>query len=346
MKHFSWAIIVVALCATTLYILDTFRGQADLAEAKVRYTSIERLAEPEMDWHAVRQAVAGVVQTSRAQALEEANQQLAAWQADVMHRLDADFLEWYFGYWNTQKRSASYLWTWLWDDEQTANTEMAETIANELSARALPPHLVDKELESIAMHTADTFVKRLRRGLQEVPRRYSIPPTRWESYLDGITFTIADRDASDQRLTDASLKSVYVLGTLGGVSIATAAAPLIKSAMTRMGSAMGSRAASYGARIAGKAIARTTVRQSVSTVGAKTGSVVSGPLIAAVAIVGIGIWEWWDHTTMVEEERPRMRANIAGFLKQFKQDLLRADGAIGAPVHQIETAIYESVTKA
>ena len=171
MKHFSWAIIVVALCATTLYILDTFRGQADLAEAKVRYTSIERLAEPEMDWHAVRQAVAGVVQTSRAQALEEANQQLAAWQADVMHRLDADFLEWYFGYWNTQKRSASYLWTWLWDDEQTANTEMAETIANELSARALPPHLVDKELESIAMHTADTFVKRLRRGLQEVPRR-------------------------------------------------------------------------------------------------------------------------------------------------------------------------------
>lgn len=346
MKHFSWAIIVVALCATTLYILHTFRGQADFAEAKVRDAPLERLAEPEVDWYAVRQAVAGVVQTSRAQALEEANQQLTEWQAGVMHRLDTDFLAWYFGYWNTQKRSASYLWTWLWDDEQSANTEMAETIANELSARALPPHLVDKELESIAMNTADTFVKRLRRGLEDVPRQYSIPPTRWEEYLDGITFTIADRDGSDQRLTDASLKSVYVLGTLGSAGTAMAAAPLVRKAMARMGSAMGGRAASYGARIAGKAIARTTVRQSVSTVGAKTGSMASGPLIAAVAIVGIGIWEWWDHATTVEAERPRMRANIAGFLKQFKQDLLRTDGAIGAPVHQIETVIYASVTKA
>jgi len=354
MKHFSWALIVVALCATTIYVLHTFRGQADFAGAKLRDTAIDRLAEPPVDWQAVRQEVAGLVQTARAEALEGAGAQLAEWHTGVMHRLDTDFLEWYFGYWNTQKRSAGYLWDWLWNDEQAAETAIAETIAQELSARTLPPHLVDKELEAIAVNTADAFVKRLRRGLEEVPRQYAIPPTRWEEYLDGITFTVADRDGSDQRLTDVSLKGVYVLGTLGGASVATAVVPLVKRAMARMGGAMGGRAASYGAGVAGQALAKSAVNKSVTTLGAKTGgaagakagSLAGGPLIAAVAIVGIGMWEWWDHASMVEEERPRIRANIEGFLQQFEQDLLRADGAIGAPVHQIETALYESVNKA
>ena len=351
-RALAFMISVLAIAGTTIYGLSVLRA-ADPHGVGYRDTPAAKDLPPQVDWYTLRGDLAIAVHGARETALQSARAELEQWHGAVMGRVDADFLPWYFGYWQSQKRAAAYMWDWMIDDQQAATLKAADRLSDQLAARALPPYLTDRALEQIAVRAAELFASALRDELDQIPERYAIPPADWERFLGGLSFTMAAYDDQAQmRMADVSLKALVSGGAVvAGLSLSQIATRSVSASFTRMAAAMGQRAAASSAAIAGRAVARSAVNRSVAQVGsgvAARGGVraagsLGGPLVAALTIGVVGAWEYLAHTAHVEEHQPRMRAAIEEFLVAFEEDLMRADGAIGAPVHQIETGLYKAL---
>ena len=346
-------ISVLAVAGTTIYGLSVLRA-SDPQGVGYRDVEIAKTLPPQVDWFTLRGDLAIAVNAAREAAMSQARTELDQWHAQVMAKVDADFLPWYFGYWQSQKRAAAYLWDWMVDDQKAATLKSAERLSDQLAARALPPYLTDSALEQIAARAAERFADELRREVEQIPDRYAIPPADWERFLGGLSFTMAAYDDEAQmRMADVTLKSVVASGgVIAGVSLGRLASRSVSAGFARMAGTMGARASASGSAIAGRAVAQQAVSRSVQTVGsglAARGGVraagsLGGPLVAALTIGVVGAWEYVAHTSHVEVHQPKMRAAIEEFLMAFEADLVRADGPIGAPVHAIETGLYEALS--
>jgi len=345
-------ISVLALSGTTIYGLSVLRA-SDPDGVGYRDVEIAKQLPPQVDWFTLRGDLAIAVNAARETAMAQANEELEAWHRTVMTKVDEDFLPWYFGYWQSQKRAAAYVWDWMVDDQQAATLKAAERLSDQLSARALPPYLTDTALEAIAARAAERFAAELRRELDQIPARYAIPPADWDRFMTGLSFTItAYDDQAQMRMADVSLKGLVASGgVIAGVSIGRYASRSVAAGFERMAAGMGARAAQSGTAIAGRAVARQAVNRSVSQLGsgvaarggARAAGSLGGPLVAALTIGVVGAWEYVAHTSHVEEHQPRMRAAIEEFLAAFEADLIGPGGAIGAPVYQIETGLYKAL---
>ncbi|MFQ5632115.1 MAG: hypothetical protein ACE5I1_25380, partial [bacterium] len=146
-------------------------------------------------WEQVDAEVKSALTSSRALADTFAAEQLDAWVERLMVRVDHDFLEWYFDYWNQQAIGFKGLYQAILNsiDESypTAAEKITEEIQHEFAQRVLHPQLAQLELERITRETVNLYVDNIRLEIEGIPDRYTIPKEEWGRYLNGIAVMTA-----------------------------------------------------------------------------------------------------------------------------------------------------------
>jgi hypothetical protein len=246
-------------------------------------SSIATIAKPILAptvWREVDQHLINAVTQARQDTEKFSQTAIDQWVEQLMQRVDNDFLEWYFGYWNQQLLGLNGLYHgavhWLNLSQYTAQEKMTEKVQEEFATRVLRPEIAQLEIEHIAQDTVKYYVGQLQTHLNEIPQKYNIPKAEWEKYLDSIAVMTTRTEAN--RETTLSLKAVTGT-TVAGVAILTKSlAPLIKTVGGKL-----------TAKLAGKAAASMAAKT-----GAKVIAKVGGELLGPVIAVGIIIWDVWD----------------------------------------------------
>jgi hypothetical protein len=284
-----------------------------------------------------------VVEKARGEGLQHARAELDKLHAAVMHKVDGDFLEWYFGYWTQQRLALSYAINTgkSWVVGGDAGKQLHEDIAREFGLRVLPAPVLDGELQRIARQSVAVFVTSLQDHLQSIPKQYEIPPAQWEAYLESITTMVSQTEGG--RAVPLTLKAFATGVVLSGTGVVTTMAPLVTAQFARTAILAGSTRASGAlagavARQAAGAISRQAAARGVAAAVGSWGTIAGG-----AAVVGLIAWEVWDHTSTVAENRPLLRNNIDHFLRLYETGLVEPAGMIGAILHDLESKIVTNI---
>jgi hypothetical protein len=295
----------------------------------------------------IRQAV----ERAREAGLQNARAELETLHADMMQKVDANLLDWYFGYWTQQRLGLTYAYTsgktwvlgaFLEVDPEQARKDLQQEIAREFDLRVIPGPLLDQRLQRVAQGAVSVFVTSLREHLQEIPGRYQIPPAQWDAYLERIAFMIGETGGS--RSVPLTLKALSAGVVLTGAAATAALAPYV-TAQLSPGLAMA------GAGPASSALTRSVARQAATTLTRQTASrglaagvgTWGGAVTGGVALAGLVAWEIWDHQTTVAENRPLLRGNIDQFLRLYEAGLVEPHGMIGGILHDFERQIAVNI---
>ncbi|MFP5273081.1 hypothetical protein [Coleofasciculus sp.] len=286
------------------------------------------------DQDQIDRAIATAITHAHHTAEQFAKDQLDEWVDQLMSRVDGNFLDWYFDYFNQKKLefSAPFVWVssavshWMDTTKQAPNQAVAEKMTEEFQTeftkRVLRPKIAQLELEHITRDTVNLYIADLENNISNIQTQYQIPQGEWERYLDDIAITIQDTEGN---LSNLSLKVL-----VGGSTY------LFAKAMIPVVTKIGSKVA---VSFAGKASAK---------MAAKTGGAVAGKFGAQFLdpIVGVGIiiWDVWDYQHTVKVERPVLREAIRDYLQEVKASLLdNPDNGIMAAIYQLEGGILKSV---
>ena len=222
-------------------------------------------------WEAVDEAVRNALFAAHTRAEEEAGYRMDAWTTELMHRVDNDFLEWYFNYWNQQMLGLKSIWYWslnqLVDDEPPAIERITEEIQAEFAARVLRPRLAQLELERMTHEVMDIYAVELRKHLDAIPESFEITRQDWDRYLERYR-RINFANVEGARSVDLTLKTFTVAGAGGAV--------LAGQRLRQVTGGMGGRVSQ---RFAGKTatkIASKTARKVSSKAGGTIAGAVSG----------------------------------------------------------------------
>jgi len=330
-------IIVVAAVGRNFY----FKSKESAGPPAVTKTEVA-IVEP-IPWHEVDQEIVAVLQAAHHVAESHAQTRLDEWTAELQQRIDDDFLNWYFSYWQQQWMGLKAMGYWLADraivekviGEQASMSErMTQEIQEEFSKRVLRPQIAQLQIERIADATVQIYIKEVNKNLVGIPEKYNIPQADWERHLDNIALLTADIEGN--REISLTLKAVTVSGVAGGSIAAVKVVNMLKPRIARIGTRMTTKAATKGA---GKAAAKVA-----SKTGAKVGAKVGGKFLGAIIGVGVLIWDVWDHQHTKKVERPILRENLADYLSELEHSLLyEPETGLMTVVGQLEATIVSSL---
>lgn len=275
------------------------------------------------------------IQNARQTAEQFASQELDDWIDRLSDRVDNNFLDWYFNYFNQKKIEFSAPFVWLSSavthsinaqtpaPNQVVAEKLTEDFQTQFAKRVLRPKVAQLHLERITRNTVNLYVSSLENSLANIQSTYQIPQGQWERYLDDIAITISD--------TSGNISNLSMKFLAGGSTY------LFAKAMIPVTTKIGSKMA---IAVTGKASAK---------VAAKTGGVVAGKLgvqfLDPIVAVGILFWDLWDYHHTVEIERPILREAILDYLAEVKASLLENHkDSIMAAIYQVEDGIIKSLS--
>ncbi len=331
-----WSIIlliVIAYVGRSYIDFDAYRYETEPFSSPV----VHRVAvPPDRIWTSIDQDIRDSVAAAKTTALTVAERRLEGWHDQLMIRVDRDFLEWYFNYFNQQLVGLSYAYHSAYDfivgSAQNPSEKVIENIQTQFANRVLRPQVAQLELEALTKSVVQTFIIDLSHRLAEIPVRYEMPREEWDRHLESIA--VMASTVEGDRTVPLTLKALTTgAGVTSGAMIAKAFSPVVKSAASKAASVM-------SAKLVSSAAAATA-----TTAGAKVAGSTAGGFLGPLIAVGIITWDLYDHARTVDENRPIMRENIADYLTQFEQAMLAADGSVGGVLHNIELAIYEGLTR-
>lgn len=290
--------------------------------------------EPPVDWTQVDAAIVASLAQARAAADTAATQKLNAWVDDLMWRVDRDFLDWYFGYWNQQRLGLKALgyavMHYVFEGEPEAAERITEEVQEEFAQRVLRPQIAQLELERMTIEVLEVYLSSLTRELTGIPAEYKIPKPEWEHYLNDIAVLTSNIEGNRQ--ISLSLKAATVSTVGGGVMLSKTLSPVVKSVGTKV-----------SAKLAGKAAGEAAAGVATKT-GGKVAAKTGGKLFGLIVGFGIIIWDVWDHYKTEEVERPILREAIADYFVEVKQSLLyEPETGIMSIIHGIEGNIVSSL---
>lgn len=276
----------------------------------------------------LNKAVAQALEKARLEARKYALSQLDKWEAELVNRVDSDFLNWYFGYWNTQIRGAKALMNgakhWVDSDQPTAQEELTEEFQREFTIRVLHPQTSQLQLERIQREALVKFLSHFRKSLDEIPKKYRVATPDWEQYLHDVSSQSSLVEAGRQ--VPITLKTIYA-ASVGGTLVL--ASKVLTSLSGGISGGIASKMAGKAAGKAGSAIAAKT--------GAKVAGKLGGEFLGPIIGIGIIVWDVWDHYNTVSENRPLLRQSIVSFLDEMKMAILDdPTSGVMAPVYQLE----------
>jgi hypothetical protein len=280
-------------------------------------------------------AVAQALEEARSEARTYALGQLDQWEKELRHRVDTDFLGWYFGYWTSQIRGAKALFdgvkNWVASDQPTAQEQLTEEFQREFTIRVLQPKTSQLQLERIQRETLVKFLSHFKRALDEIPKKYKVSAPEWEKYINDVSQQSSLVEAGRQ--VPITLKAIYAASVGGSVAIA---AKILSSFKGGVSSGVATKlAGKMGGKMGAKIAAKT---------GGKVAGKLGGEFLGPIVGVGIIAWDVWDHYSTVKENKPLLRDNIFAFLDEMKLAVLDDPGTgVMSPVYQIEEQLKNSL---
>lgn len=312
-----WTLVgIIVLAAIGRFLI--FKPQNEDAEVVSPTVSTTPAAIP---WHQVDAEIAKSLKQAQAAAEEFAEKELVQWTGGLEERIDGDFLEWYFSYWQQQWIGLKGMGYWLADTavieklfgKQPSMVErITKEIQEEFSKRVLRPQIAQMQMERIANETVKVFVQQLQKDLQAIPKRYNIPEPDWIRYLNDIS--LLTKSVNANREVAISLKTI-TFGVVAGGTVGTAKViKTIKPMIKKIGTKMTTKTATKGA---GKAAAKVA-----SKTGGKVAGKVGGKFLGPIIGLGVIIWDVWDHHHTKKVEKPILRENLMDYLAEVKESLL------------------------
>ena len=332
-KLSSWARLIEALGSLSSKIVWTIVGIIVLAaigrfllfKPPVDGPPVERPSEkttPEtIPWHQIDDEIVKSLKRSQASAQRFAEDELVEWTKGLEQRIDSDFLEWYFGYWQQQWMGLKAMGYWIANtavvekvigEQPSMSERITEEIQEEFAKRVLRPQIAQMQIERIADETVRKFVQQVQQDLQTIPERYSIPEPDWNRYLNDVA--LLTKNVNANREVAVSLKTITVSGVAGGAVATGKVIKAIKPMIKKIGTKMTTKAATKGA---GKAAAKVA-----SKTGAKVGGKVGGKFLGPIIGLGVIIWDVWDHQHTKKVEKPILRKNLMDYLAEVRESLL------------------------
>lgn len=281
-------------------------------------------------WDQVDKEIVNSLEEARNSAEIYASEEVDKWVKDQMTRVDENFLDWYFSYWNQQKKDIVSLYHTLIhsfnNDYPTAAEKITEEFQKQYAVRVFRPEISQLRLERLAQEVVDLYVIELKKNLNNIPGKYSIPSNEWERYLDNISIMVYD--ANGNRDIPLSLKTIST-STIGG-SVLLAGA--LKSVPVTFGNKI-------SAKLAGKAVAEMATKTGTA-MGAKLGVKFIGPIVGA----GIIIWDVADQYENKKVNKPILRQNILDYYEEIKLVILYDnEEGIMSIIHNLEMDIIKSI---
>lgn len=324
---FIWAFVILIILAS---LGKLFLVNESIPDNASNETTKEKPIQNAVPWHEVDKAIVNALQASSDEAKTSASKKLDTWVNKQMTRVDNDFLDWYFGYWNQQVMGVKALWYgakhWVDGDQPTAPEKITETVQEEFSKRVLRPQVSQLELERITREVVDLYVSSLRKNIQEIPKKYDIPHKDWDRHIDDLA--VITTNVEGNRKVEVSLKALTTSTAAGTVVLAKAMGPAMKS--------IGSK---VSANLAGKAAAKMAAKTG-GKVAAKAGGKFLGPIIG----IGIIIWDAWDHNSTVSENKPILRKGIVDYFNEVKDLLLNdTESSVMTVIYQIEGNVLNAI---
>ncbi len=332
-----WAIVALIIVVTfSRYLYD--KNQPDRSNRKT-----EKSIQKPIPWDEVDASIVSALKGADAKAEKIAKARLISWTAELQKRIDEDFLEWYFSYWQQQWLGLKTIGYWVADSyvvekvigEQPSTSEkITEEIQGEFSNRVLRPQITQLQMERIAEEVVSVFVIDLQKNLAPIHERYQIPKTEWDRYLEDLALLTSD--VNGNRQIALSLKTLMAVGTVGGTVTAVKVTQMLKPAIAKIGTKMTTKSAAKGA---GKAVAKVAGKT-----GGKVAGKVGGKFLGAIVGVGIIVWDVWDHQHTKKIEKPILRANLADYLTELQQSLLHEpETGIMSIIHGLEANVVGSL---
>lgn len=321
-----WAVVIVIILASLGKLLLV----NDKTPPSYNDTPKEKPIIAPIAWHEVDKSIVEALKLSRKTAEKLATSKLDSWVNNQMVRVDNDFLEWYFGYWNQQAMGISALWHavkhWVDGDKPTASEKITETVQEEFSKRVLRPQIAQLELERMIREVVNQYAVSLRNNLSKIPEKYDIPKKDWNRHLDDIA--ILTSDVEGNRKVDISLKALTTSTAAGTVVLAKAMAPAMKAVGTKV-----------SANLAGKAAAKMAAKT-----GGKVAAKVGGKFLGPIVGIGIIIWDAWDHNSTVNENKPILRKGIQDYFYEVKAMLLHdTESSVMSVIYKIEGNVLSTI---
>ncbi|MCD8487498.1 MAG: hypothetical protein LRZ84_12370 [Desertifilum sp.] len=244
-------------------------------------------------------------------AEQHAKNELEKWEEGLIEKIDTDFLNWYFNYFNQKKQEISILFKYLGEnfingfDQALVNDKVArdinDNIQREFSRRVLQSESAERKFKVILTDTTKIYISELSTELKNVPRVYNIPENDWNQYLKTL----------QTRLENEKGNEVAAIELIGGVTA------------TKL-------ATQYAAKVA-----------------AKTGSIVLakiGSFIEPAVGIGLLVYDYIDYTNGVKEHKPRLRKDLVQSLHDLKNYLLNdPQYGVMAGVNELEEKIKSSI---
>ena len=296
--------------------------------------------EAPVDWAGVDAEIRKVFREAREKARTRARERLDTWHAELMDRVDREFLPWYFGFWRQQWRdlkAVGYLAA-DWAGAGDARTAMMDDFRDAFALRVMPPGETQMRMESIARDVLEVYLGHARGHLGRIPREYGVPRDDWQQHLAHIGLQLTRARTQDEQVP-TTLKGLVTFGAAGTTALVLRGGAVLRRVggtalrwAPRAGAA--GEAALVGGALRGR-LARTGGRQALRTSGR-----LGGRVLGAAALVGFLAWDIADHYRTRAELQPRLRARLDAYLATMKERMLAADRAgVMAPVRQVESAV-------
>ncbi|MCT7987192.1 hypothetical protein [Laspinema olomoucense] len=253
-------------------------------------------------------------QTAYNNAQQYAEHELDKWESELIKRLDTDFLDWYFSYFNQKTEELKILLNYIGEmaitgfDRSIVDDRVQDRILHnlnrEFSRRVVSSKSAESKFKTIVIDTTDLYLNQLSKQLKNISKKYKIPQSDWQEYLEVIKVRLENEKGNETL-------AVEIIGA---------------------GSYLAIKAGSLVAAKAGSKVAAGFLSSSIASI------------IDPAVGLGLIAFDYWDYTNGVTKNKPRLREDLVESQHQIKKTLLTDyEFGVMSAVNELDEKITDSL---
>jgi hypothetical protein len=263
----------------------------------------------EETWWRVDRDIGAASLAAREPARNYARGYMESWRDRVHQRTDADFIPWFTGYWTQQWLAVKAAWYKLSAGEgmDPAVKQLAAYLQEQYNKRVLEPVAKEVDPEVVRVSATTLYIRLVGEQMQGIPRRYGIPPDRFDQRLKNIQAIALAPPAAQS----ASLYQIVYADPIAGLPAFAALIDQVRKDAGGPGAAPSDvRISPAAKRVSEKLVAKLAISGGASAAAAAVGGVAG--MVISIGAAGFGV-------IAHENERSEMEA-------QLREDLSAAEG--------------------
>ena len=316
--NFLWIIVFVIIILNVMKLFSIeISNFSNTKKNLIKEIDTSKIAKKRKIFLKLDRDIKKALNNAKNNAEKVAEKELNIWVKELIDKMDNNYLDWYFGYWQQRTMEFKKIQYYIKDkllNKNNSEKEILEDIKNEFEKRVLDPITAQHKIEYIFKKTMDSYTDTLSKELKNIKEKYKIPDYEWHEYLSDLSLVINNSNGINEIPLTVKTLTISTISTsfIAMRSISATVKPLATKISSKM--------------IAKIGIGETTTL--ASKVGVKTvGKITSKEILRSVPII-ITIWEIWDHISTVKKERAILRKNLIEQLGYLK-DIFLHDDQIG-----------------